>query len=308
MEYKRLPDINGWAALRAVVEQGGVNPVSRSLSVGQPAITKRIRALEYCYGVALFEKHGRSLTLTTAGELVYQFAVETLDKQAALEESLQLLSRGQHQLRLEMSLSIGEYFLSNWLVDFARIHPDYKVRSRLGYGRDIEARLSRGIVDVAILEAPPEHTDILVQRWKEDELWLVCGPNHPLAATDMISIDRIRAGRYVLRELRSSLREHLDNALRSIGIEQVNCVLEAGSDKSIVEILLKDDLLSFLPKFVLQDLVETGKVHRIKVKGFRIMRTLWIARRKDRLDHTPSDAFIKMLSIPLNSIESHITE
>ena len=54
MEYKRLPDINGWAALRAVVEQGGVNPASRSLSVGQPAITKRIRALEYCYGVALF--------------------------------------------------------------------------------------------------------------------------------------------------------------------------------------------------------------------------------------------------------------
>ena len=304
MEYKKLPDVNGWAALKAVVEHGGVNPAARALRIGQPAVTKRIRALEDNYGVMLFEKSGRNLSLTTAGELVYQFAVETLDKQTILEESLILLSRGQHQLRLEMSLSIGEYFLSHWLVEFARLHNDYKVRSRLGYGRDIEARLSRGIVDIAILEAPPEHTDILVQRWMEDELWLVCGPNHPLAGTDMISIEQISTGRFVLREVRSSLRDHLDNALHSIGIDNINCVLEAGSDKSIVEILLKDNLLSFLPRFILQDLVDSTDIHRIKVKGFRIMRTLWIARRRDKLDHAPSNAFIKMLSDPVNSNEA----
>jgi len=296
VEYRKLPDMNGWAALKAVVEQGGVLAAAKALNVGQPAVTKRIRALEQHYGVSLVERNGRRLALTTSGELVYRLAVEVLDRQMALEESLELLSRGHHQLRLEMSLSIGEYFLSNWLIEFARIHPEYKVRSRLGYGRDIEARLIRGVVDVAMLEAPTGHADILMQPWMEDELWLVCGPSHPLARHSMISVDRLRSGRFVLRETRSSLRDHLDEALRRIGIEQIDCALEAGSDKAIMEILLKDDLLSFLPRFFLQKPVERGEIHRIKVKGFRILRTLWIARRRDRLNHPPTEAFVELLS------------
>jgi DNA-binding transcriptional LysR family regulator len=296
MEYKKLPDINGWAALRAVVDQGGVMAAAKVLNVGQPAVTKRLRALEQSYGMPLVKRDGRSLTLTTVGKLVYGLAVEVLDKQFALEESLQLLDRGHSQLRLEMSLSIGEYFLSGWLVDFARMHPQYRVRSRLGYGREIEARLSRGIVDAAILEAPPNRPDILVQPWIDDELWLVCGPNHPLASHNMISVDRLKSGRFVLREARSSLRENLDEALRQIGIDQLHCELEAGSNKAIMEILSKDDLLSFLPRFFVTGPVTGGKIHRIKVKGFRILRTLWIARRKDRLSHPPTEAFVEMLT------------
>ena len=46
MEYDRLPDINGWAALKAVVDGGGVVAAADQMNVGQPAITKRIRALE----------------------------------------------------------------------------------------------------------------------------------------------------------------------------------------------------------------------------------------------------------------------
>ena len=98
MEYKKLPDINGWATLRAVVDQGGVMAAARVLNVGQPAVTKRLRALEQSYGMPLVEREGRSLKLTTVGELVYRLAVEVLDKQFALEESLQLLDRGPRSL------------------------------------------------------------------------------------------------------------------------------------------------------------------------------------------------------------------
>ena len=45
MEYKNLPDIRGWAALRAAVEKGGVSTAAKALNVGQPAVTKRLRAL-----------------------------------------------------------------------------------------------------------------------------------------------------------------------------------------------------------------------------------------------------------------------
>ena len=296
MEYDRLPDINGWAALKAVVDGGGVVAAADQMNVGQPAITKRIRALEQAYGTTLVERSGRSLKLTMAGELVYQLATETLDKQQVLKESLRLLGRGHQQLRLEMSLSIGEYFLSGWLMDFNRDHPQFRIQSRLGYGRDIESRLSRGLIDVAILEAAPEQSNILVQPWIEDELWLVCGPSHPLAESEMISIETLTEQRFVLRELRSSLRDHLDEALRRIGISQISSALEAGSNKAILEVISRGGLMSFLPRFFVSEQVREGKIRRVKVKGFRILRTLWIARLKDRLDHPPAEAFVEMLN------------
>lgn len=296
MEYRKLPDTNAWAALRAVVDEGSVVAAAKVLNVGQPAVTKRLRALENCYGMPLLDRAGRHLVLTSAGELVYRLAVEVLDKQHALQESLELLDRGHSQLRLDMSLSIGEYFLSGWLVEFAKTHPEYRVRSRLSYGRDIETRLSRGVVDVAMLEAAPSSPDILVQPWRDDELWLVCGPRHPLAKTDMIAVDRLKKGRYALREHRSSLRDHLDESLRQIGVGSLTVELEAGSDKALMDILLKRHLLSFLPRFRVFDAVAAGTLHRIKVKGFRILRTLWIARRRDRLSHPPTEAFVDMLT------------
>ena len=46
MEYKNLPDVKSLATLKAVVELGGVEEAGRKLHVGQPAVTKRLRALD----------------------------------------------------------------------------------------------------------------------------------------------------------------------------------------------------------------------------------------------------------------------
>ena len=49
--------------------------------------------------------------------------------------------------------------------------------------------------------------------------------------------------------------------------------------------------VSFLPRFAVEDEVQTGKLHHIEVSGFHIMRTLWIARHRDNVDHPVADAF-----------------
>ncbi len=46
MEYRNLPDLKALATLREIVERGGVAEAGRALNVGQPAVTKRLRALE----------------------------------------------------------------------------------------------------------------------------------------------------------------------------------------------------------------------------------------------------------------------
>jgi len=295
VEYKNLPELSQWAALRAVVERGGVCEAAHTLSIGQPAVSKRLQALEACYGLPLMERVAGKLRLTLAGERVYALAVQTLDRQFALWEDLQLLAKGSNTLRLEVTSVIGEHLLPDILIRFSERHPEYKVSSRMGYSRRIQAHLATGMADLALVETAPDHPDILVQKWIDDELMLVCGRRHPLAGVEQIPLEQLSELAYVLREGRSGQRDTLNQALHSVGINELNVVLEVGSSQAIVDILARGRYMSFLPRFMIEEPIAKGELFRVKVTGFRIKRTLWIARHRGNIDHPVAEAFIKMI-------------
>jgi len=290
-----LPDTNGWAALRAVVELGGVSEAAKALHVGQPAITKRLRALEKVYGIPLTERRSGRLQLTQAGEKVYLLAVQTLDRQRALATELQVLTSGLESMRLQVNFAIGEHLLPELLIRFDDLYPNFRVESRMGYGRKILTELTTGIADLALLEQAPDHPDVLVQKWMDDELWLLCGSTHPLANTDLLPVADLSSLNYVLREKHSSIRDGMEEALQRIGIEQLQVAMEVGSNETITEILTRGKHVSFLPRFAVEESVRNGELFHIKVTGFRIIRTLWIARHRSKLEHPVAEAFVGML-------------
>lgn len=298
MEYKSLPDLKGLATLRAIVEQGGVNAAARRMNVGQPAVTKRLRALESCYGIALVERSGGRLRLTEAGERVYAFARLALDHQALLLEDLAALRSGRNSLRLEVSLAIGEHLLPDLLLRFADRHPEYRIVSRMGYGRRIQTRLATGLADLALLEQAPDHPEVLVQKWLDDEIVLVCGAAHNLAGRGMLSLDELTGLSFVLREKESAMRQTLDKALADIDIDGLQVAMEVGSTDTIVEMLGKGGHMSFLPRFAVAEALADGRLHRLKIRGLRIMRTLWIARTRSNLNNPVAEAFIDLLRHP----------
>jgi DNA-binding transcriptional LysR family regulator len=295
MEYRNLPDLSGLATLIAVVERGGVAEAGRAMHIGQPAVTKRLRALDNCYGVDLMQRKARRLELTPAGEKVYAYARLALDHQRSLLDDLASLQEGRNTLRLDVTSSIGEHILPDLLLRFADSYPEYRILSRMGYTRRIQTRLATGLSDLALLEQAPDHPDILVQKWLDDEVILVCGPAHPLRGSDLLPITVLGQLSYVLRERRSSMRVTLDDALHAIGIEQLPIAMEVGSTDTIVEMLQRGKHVSFLPRFVVEDMLHNGSLYHIKIQGLRINRTLWIARTRSNLDNAVAEAFIQLL-------------
>ena len=295
MEYRNLPDLTGLATLKAVVELGGVAEAGAALHVGQPAVTKRLRALDNCYGVDLMHRNGRRLELTPAGEKVYAYARLALDHQTLLLDDLASLRAGQNRLRLEVTSDIGDHMLPELLLRFADAYPEYRIESRMGYSRRIQTRLATGLSDLALLEQAPDHPDILVQKWLEDELVLVCAPKHPLWDSSLLPIEELNRLSYVLREPRSSMRITLEKALADIGIDQIPIAMEVGSTDTIVEMLQRGKHVSFLPRFAVEEALTTGSLYHIKIQGLRINRTLWIARTRSNLNNAVSEAFIQLL-------------
>jgi DNA-binding transcriptional LysR family regulator len=295
MEYKALPDLKHLETLKAVVELGGVAQAARKLNVGQPAVTKRLRALDNCYGVNLMYREGRQLELTEAGELVYYHARMALDQQNTLFEDLEALQGGKNKLRLETTFAIGEHLLPDLLLKYSELHPDFQIETRMGYSRRIQTRLATGLSDLALLEQAPEHPDILVQEWLNDEIVLVCGPGHHLYQSHSIEPDMLQNLRFVMREPNSSMRLTLDAALANIGIYSLPITMEVGSTDTITGMLQRGQHVSFLPHFAVVESVDRGRLHRIKIHGLHISRTLWIARTKSSSSDRVADTFIQVL-------------
>lgn len=295
MEYEKVANSDGWVALWALVEKGGVSQAAQALHIGQPAVTKRLRALEQHYGVALMERVGGRLRLTPAGQKVYQFSVQLLDRHYVLREELRTLAAGRNSLQLDATMAIGEYLLPDLLLQFNECYAEFKINSQIRYNREVQRRLASGVIDLGLLESAPDHPDVMVQKWLDDELWLVCGASHSKADIEFMPIEELSNLVYVVREKRAAVRETLDNALADIGIHKLRVALEVSSIEAILAILGKGLYVSFMPRFTVEERVRQGVLHHIKVKGFRIKRTLWIARHRAKLNHPVAEAFINML-------------
>ncbi|MGB0721162.1 MAG: LysR family transcriptional regulator [Gammaproteobacteria bacterium] len=295
MEYKELPDLKALAALRAVVELGGVAEAGRALHIGQPAVTKRLRTLDRCYGVELMYREGRRLELTPAGEKAYAYARLMLEHHGLLLDNLAALRSHQDRLRLEVTFAIGEHLLPDLLLRFADAHPGYRIESRMGYTRRISNHLATGLTDLALLEQAPDHPEILVSPWLEDELLLVCGQEHPLWDCPSISCAELSTLRFVLREPRSSQRVLLDRSLHEARCGPLSITMEVGSTDTIVEMLQRGRHVSILPRFSVADALDQGSLHHIRVTGLRVERTLWIARTRATRNNPVAEAFVSLL-------------
>lgn len=295
MEYINVPDFKGLAALSAIVEMGGVEQAGLFLNIGQPAITKRLRTLEAYYGLPLMQRKGRKLELTIAGEKVYTFAQLALDHQESLLHDLQSLSVGRNELRLETTFAIGETLLPQFLLQFNDAYAEYKIQSRMGYSRRIQTRLATGLSDLALIERAPDHPEILVQKWFEDEILLVCSPHHPLQRLKTISLEQLRQQSFVLRESQSSLRIILDRKLQNIGINSLPTAMEVGSTDTIIEMLGSGRYMSFLPQFAVKDALNKGQLIPIEVESLKLNMTLWIARNRSSVNHKVAEAFIQLI-------------
>lgn len=124
---------------------------------------------------------------------MYAYAVLVLDRQGILLDGLRLL-------RSEVKHAIGEHPLPDLLLRFDALHREYRVESRTGYARSIQIRLATRLAGLALLEMAPEHPDILVQKWLDDEQLLVCGPSHRVRQSELLPITGLPGLRYVLRE------------------------------------------------------------------------------------------------------------
>jgi len=131
-----------------VVERGSFSAVARELNIGQPAVSKQVRALERYLGGPVFARSTRQLALTDQGQRFYHHCQEILGQ---LESATRSFASGQEQiagpLRIAAPVSYGRLCIAPLLGSFLQRYPEVRIDLRLN---DHNEDLLTENIDVAI--------------------------------------------------------------------------------------------------------------------------------------------------------------
>jgi len=190
--------LDQWAALVAVVEQGGYAQASRRLHRTQSTVTYTIKKLEDQLGLPVFELQGRKAVLTAAGQVLYRRGKALLDDATRIERSATALAQGwEPELRLAVDTIFPTWLLLRALAQFGEERPEVRIELIESVLGGTEDALVEGRVDFVVGNHVPGGFigDALMQ------VRFVCAaaPSHPLHQLGRpLTLDDLRAHRHLI--------------------------------------------------------------------------------------------------------------
>jgi len=138
-------------AFATIIDVGGLAKAATRLHLSQPALSRQIQALEADLGVALFDRIGRRVQLTSQGEDLLLRSRRLLAEAESLGERARELKRGETGiLRVAATPQVIENLLAEFLTRYRRRHPGVEVHLVEDGGARLLARLERGEVHLSI--------------------------------------------------------------------------------------------------------------------------------------------------------------
>ncbi|MCP3761843.1 LysR family transcriptional regulator [Domibacillus sp. A3M-37] len=143
------------------------------LFVSQPALSQRLQTIEKEWAVKIFNRSTKGLSLTPSGELIVEYAKETLEKKEQLLEELQSLEPQVHgTLKIACATIVGQNWLPKVLKLFVERYPHAKIQLITGWSSEIVKALYEGAVHIGIIRGTPEWKGRKIHLF-EDPLYLV---------------------------------------------------------------------------------------------------------------------------------------
>jgi DNA-binding transcriptional LysR family regulator len=192
-----------------LVEEGSFTRTAERLYLSQPSVSQHIATLEKEYDVILFNRRGRSLSLTPEGNALYTLALDVLQRSDSIPGKFREMQAMRYgKLELGVSTYVGTMVLPSLVAEFRNEHPDVAMTVQTGNDPDIQEMLRRGDIEIAILEGNARtfnDKDLKTFTIGEDHIVLVASKDHPLAALPSVTPSHLNEEQLILYEKDCSL-------------------------------------------------------------------------------------------------------
>ena len=270
----------------AVSELLNFSRAAEKIHLTQPTVSGHLKILEQYLKVQLFERGGKEVRLTPAGELFHPFARRIFSLQERARREMSLYAGAERgSLEIGGSNTPGQYILPQIIGLFTAQHKQVQITLKIGDSKSIIGQVADGELELGLVGTPAPEADFISKKCLGDELILVANPNTAKNFSGLIELKDLKKLPFIIREKGSGTRQAMQKALQKKGLERLdklNLIAEMGSAEAIRQALKSDLGVAIVSDLsVLEDL-ENGKLVKITLADEPIRRHFYLIHNRDR--------------------------
>jgi DNA-binding transcriptional LysR family regulator len=278
-----------------VAKSASFSRAGKTVFLSQPAVSAQIRQLELEYGTRLFDRQGKKVRLTVAGDALLEYAEKLL---ALRNESLRAVADRANTPRGTLLIGASEatclYVLPEVFAEYHRLYADVQINIYRNFSHKVLEKVEDGSVDVGIVTLPIKSPSLKTHSIFQDRLLLMVSPKNALAKKKVVRVSEI-VEQPLIYPKTGSTRQMLDKLFRPYR-SQLHITMELASVGMIKAFVAANLGVSLISETFARDEVRAGEVKLIPIADTDLWRELGLVYRRDRTLPRAAAAFVSLIS------------
>ena len=273
---------NAYEAFVQVVESDTLVRAAQRLHVTQPTLSRQIQQLEATVGLPLFDRGGKRLSLTPAGDIVYQYARQLLSLERKLTDDLAAFLKPDTGLvAIACGLTPSIYFLPSVLGAYKERYRGVRFHVRSLSSQATASALLDRTADVGFVTTLPDtRAELDATPLVRDELLLVAATSHRLALRGFATMSDLQQEAFILMPEGSGLHRLVTDMANARNVSLHEAAV-TDSIESISRLVQQGLGVSVLPRSAVRDDLVAGRLREVIVTDTHLgARTITMLTRK----------------------------
>ncbi|WP_169942024.1 LysR family transcriptional regulator [Campylobacter sp. RM15925] len=263
-----------------IVKERSFSKASKSLGISQPAVTLQIKKLEEILKVTLIMRKKNGIILTREGEKFYKLCLRFENAMFRFKDEISHIKNDKAPLVISTTQLIGETFIPLMLDKISEVI-DAELDIRIKEQNELIAHLKDRRSDICIILEQSLDENLITKKLFDYEIILVSNKK----LVDSVKLEEL----YKFKFIKDRTKSYLNDFFSKYGINYADLKSAYLLDGSIMvqrAILnnFADDYVTFVPRFLVEEHIKSGKLFEIKMNKIKLVRTVYAAALKENED------------------------
>lgn len=273
-----------------VAQERTITAAAEKLFLSKPAVSMALSELEKQLDHKLFDRNNNRLIINEQGKRLLPLADELLTRSHTIEFLFDQTSSITGQLRIGSSDTVGNQITPFLLRDFRQATQHQNQTLFISNTTQICQKLTEFELDVGLVEGHVQHSDLVIQPWLEDEMVIICHPQHPLTKIDNLQLSNLENLEWVLREIGSGTREFFLTHI-SPNLEKWRTTFELNTTEAIINCVAADLGVACLSQRAVAHAVKEQRVAALTLP-INMHRQYWLLYHKEKYQSPLLERFL----------------
>ncbi len=253
------------------------------LCITQPTVSKQIVDLERFFEVRLIDRTKRTVTLTKAGEILLQYALDIVSlKKDTIEAIASFKGLKKGKMTLGASTIPGIYIMPGVLSAFKKRYNGINLELVISDTKNIIEKMEGGLLDIGMVGARHETAKIDFRKLIDDTVIFIAPPDFP----GTLTIAQLKDCPVIARERGSGTRNTLESSLgrlKEFRKNHLTVVAELSDNEAIKQAVMNGMGMAYVSKMAVAGELSAGTLKEVKIQDLpEIKRSFYTITRKGK--------------------------